>query len=121
VFSIKGPMSVVGKGVLAEAGPAVERFFKSGVLELSDKLGPVLWQLAPADAATLPASRPTVLAAQAYHIEERRASLEEIHWSSSADGDLGTGGHLRVILSPGKHRIRAVANGSSVEVSVQVE
>jgi uncharacterized protein YecE (DUF72 family) len=47
VFSIKGPMSVVGKGVLAEAAPAVERFFASGVLDMGDKLGPFFWQFAP--------------------------------------------------------------------------
>ena len=39
VFSVKGPMSVVGKGVLAEAGPALEKFFASGVLEMGQKLG----------------------------------------------------------------------------------
>jgi uncharacterized protein YecE (DUF72 family) len=33
--------------VLAEAGSSVERFFGSGVLELKQKLGPVLWQLPP--------------------------------------------------------------------------
>ena len=47
VFSIKGPMSVVGKGVLAEAGPAIERFFSSGVLDMGDRLGPFFWQFAP--------------------------------------------------------------------------
>ena len=32
---------------LATAGPSIERFFASGVLELRDKLGPILWQFAP--------------------------------------------------------------------------
>ena len=48
VFSVKGPMSVVGKGVLAETGPALERFFGSGVLGMGDKLGPFFWQFMPA-------------------------------------------------------------------------
>jgi uncharacterized protein YecE (DUF72 family) len=47
VFAVKGPQYAVNKRVLAEAGPAIERFFASGVTELGDKLGPVLWQLAP--------------------------------------------------------------------------
>ena len=47
VFSLKGPRFATHRGVLAEAGPSVERFFGSGVLELKDKLGPVLWQLPP--------------------------------------------------------------------------
>jgi uncharacterized protein YecE (DUF72 family) len=33
--------------VLAEAGDSVKRFYDSGVLELGDRLGPVLWQFAP--------------------------------------------------------------------------
>src|SRR6185312_10742434 len=32
---------------LAEAGEGIDWFFKSGVLELGEKLGPVLWQFAP--------------------------------------------------------------------------
>jgi uncharacterized protein YecE (DUF72 family) len=48
VFAVKGPMSVVGKGVLAEAGPALEKFFASGVLEMGAKLGPLFWQFMPA-------------------------------------------------------------------------
>lgn len=47
VFSVKGHRAVVNKKVLAEAGEAVDWFFNSGVLELKEKLGPVLWQFAP--------------------------------------------------------------------------
>ncbi len=47
VFSVKGHRAVVNRRNLAEAGEPVEWFFKSGVLELGGKLGPVLWQLAP--------------------------------------------------------------------------
>jgi uncharacterized protein YecE (DUF72 family) len=47
VFSLKAPRYAVNKRVLAEAGPSIERFFESGVDELGDKLGPVLWQFAP--------------------------------------------------------------------------
>jgi len=47
VFSIKGPRFAVNRRVLAEAGESIERFFGSGVLELGDRLGPILWQFAP--------------------------------------------------------------------------
>lgn len=47
VFSIKGPRYAVNRRVLAEAGESIERFFGSGVLELGDRLGPILWQFAP--------------------------------------------------------------------------
>jgi uncharacterized protein YecE (DUF72 family) len=44
VFSLKGPRFATHRRELAEAGASIERFFTSGVLELGDKLGPVLWQ-----------------------------------------------------------------------------
>lgn len=47
VFSMKGPRYVTQRDELADAGPALERFFASGLTELGDKLGPLLWQFAP--------------------------------------------------------------------------
>ncbi len=47
VFSVKGPRFATNRRVLAEAGESIERFFASGVLELGERLGPVLWQFAP--------------------------------------------------------------------------
>ncbi len=47
MFSLKGPQFATNRRVLAEAGPSIERFFASGVLELKSKLGPILWQMAP--------------------------------------------------------------------------
>jgi uncharacterized protein YecE (DUF72 family) len=47
VFSLKGPQFATNRKVLAEAGSSIERFFGSGVMELKDKLGPVLWQMSP--------------------------------------------------------------------------
>jgi uncharacterized protein YecE (DUF72 family) len=47
VFSLKGPRFTTNRRVLAEAGDSVKRFYDSGVLELGDRLGPVLWQFAP--------------------------------------------------------------------------
>jgi uncharacterized protein YecE (DUF72 family) len=47
VFAVKGHRAVVNKKVLAEAGEPMTWFLKSGVTELGDKLGPLLWQMAP--------------------------------------------------------------------------
>jgi uncharacterized protein YecE (DUF72 family) len=47
VFSLKGPRFATNRRVLAEAGDSVKRFYNTGVLELGDRLGPVLWQFAP--------------------------------------------------------------------------
>jgi uncharacterized protein YecE (DUF72 family) len=47
VFSVKGPRFATNRRVLAEAGDSIQRFYDSGLLELGDRLGPVLWQFAP--------------------------------------------------------------------------
>jgi uncharacterized protein YecE (DUF72 family) len=47
IFSVKGSRFTTNRRVLAEAGDSIKRFFDSGVLELGDRLGPVLWQFAP--------------------------------------------------------------------------
>jgi uncharacterized protein YecE (DUF72 family) len=47
VFSVKGPRFATNRKVLAEAGESIDRFIGSGVLELEDRLGPLLWQFAP--------------------------------------------------------------------------
>lgn len=47
VFSLKGPRFVTHRRDPATAGPSIERFLGSGVLELGAKLGPILWQFAP--------------------------------------------------------------------------
>lgn len=47
VFSLKGPRYAVNRRVLAEAGESIQRFLTSGISELSDRLGPILWQFAP--------------------------------------------------------------------------
>jgi uncharacterized protein YecE (DUF72 family) len=47
VFSVKGSRFTTNRKVLAEAGESITRFIESGVLELEDRLGPLLWQFAP--------------------------------------------------------------------------
>jgi uncharacterized protein YecE (DUF72 family) len=47
VFSVKGPRYATQKRVLAEAGDSIKYFMESGVTELGDHLGPLLWQFAP--------------------------------------------------------------------------
>ncbi len=47
MFSVKGPRFATNRRVLAEAGDSIKRFLDSGVLELGERLGPLLWQFAP--------------------------------------------------------------------------
>ena len=44
IFSVKGSRFTTNRRVLAEAGESIDRFFNSGVMQLGDKLGPILWQ-----------------------------------------------------------------------------
>jgi len=46
VFSVKASRFATNRKVLGEAGESIERFMQSGLTELGDKLGPILWQLA---------------------------------------------------------------------------
>ena len=46
-FSLKAPRYVTNRRVLADAGPAIERFLGSGLLALGPKLGPINWQFLP--------------------------------------------------------------------------
>jgi uncharacterized protein YecE (DUF72 family) len=44
VFAVKGSRYVTNRKLLAEAGESVGRFLNQGIVELGDKLGPILWQ-----------------------------------------------------------------------------
>ena len=47
VFALKGPRYAVNRRVLSEAGDSIKRFVDSGIAELGDRLGPLLWQFTP--------------------------------------------------------------------------
>ena len=47
VYALKGPRLVTQQKVLGETGQFIDRFVNSGLSELGDKLGPILWQFAP--------------------------------------------------------------------------
>lgn len=47
VFSVKAARGAAQRKDPAEAAPSITRFLQSGLAELGDKLGPILWQLPP--------------------------------------------------------------------------
>ena len=58
VFSLKAIRFATQRRVLADGADSIKRFIESGIAELGDKLGPIVWQLAPThkfDAADLTA------------------------------------------------------------------
>jgi uncharacterized protein YecE (DUF72 family) len=46
-FALKGPRFATNRRVLKEAGDSIQRFLNSGITELGERLGPLLWQFAP--------------------------------------------------------------------------
>jgi uncharacterized protein YecE (DUF72 family) len=46
VYSLKGSRFITNRKVLATVGEALPRFLDQGFVELCDKLGPIVWQLA---------------------------------------------------------------------------
>ena len=59
VFSLKASRFVTNRRVLAEAGESIEQFVDSGMTELGDKLGPIVWQFAPTKSTTPTTSAPS--------------------------------------------------------------
>lgn len=47
VFAVKGVRYVTNRRVLAEAEKSIQLFLDSGVTEMGDRLGPLLWQFQP--------------------------------------------------------------------------
>ena len=50
VFAVKGHQRVTHRRELKDAGESIAHFLNSGVLELGDRLGPLLWQFPPTKA-----------------------------------------------------------------------
>ncbi|MBI2769135.1 MAG: DUF72 domain-containing protein [Burkholderiales bacterium] len=47
MFSLKANRFATNRRVLADAGESINRFVESGISELGDKLGPLVWQFMP--------------------------------------------------------------------------
>jgi uncharacterized protein YecE (DUF72 family) len=47
IFSLKASRFATNRKLLATAGESITRFLESGIVELGDKLGPIVWQFMP--------------------------------------------------------------------------
>lgn len=47
MFSLKASRYATNRSVLADVGDSISRFIDSGISELGNKLGPIVWQFAP--------------------------------------------------------------------------
>ena len=83
VFSVKGPRFTTNRRDLSGAGESIERFITSGIRELGDKLGPILWQFPPTRHFEADALRPFLAALPTdlrHVIEARHPSFADPAW-----------------------------------------
>lgn len=83
VFSVKGPRFTTNRRDLSGAGESIERFVTSGIRELGDKLGPILWQFPPTRQFDAEALRPFLAALPGdlrHVVEARHPSFADPAW-----------------------------------------
>ncbi|WP_445191163.1 DUF72 domain-containing protein [Sphingomonas sp. Tas61C01] len=96
VFALKASRYCTTRKILAEAGDSIERFVGQGIVELGDKLGPILWQFAgtkkfdPDDMraflALLPARHAGVALRHAVHVRHDSFAVPEFIAMARAAG-----------------------------------
>jgi hypothetical protein len=79
--------------------------------------GPQAFILSPERDITLAPGTPLWLQGYAYDLEDGTLQDTALRWSSSRDGNLGTGGQVLVNLSPGEHIITLTATDSDGNVT----
>lgn len=111
VFSLKGPRFATHRRDLADSGESVRRFLDTGVLELGEKLGPILWQFPPTRRFTAAAMRPFLDSLPPAHGGARLRHAVEVTHPSFADPDwmglLREAGIAHAIMDSDKHTLLA--------------
>jgi hypothetical protein len=74
--------------------------------------GPQAFILSPEGDGFITPGTPLLLQGYAYDLEDGTLGETALHWSSSRDGDLGTGSQVLVSPSPGQHIITLTATDS---------
>ena len=83
VFSVKGSRFTTNRRDLSTAGESIERFVTSGIRELGEKLGPILWQFPPTRQFDADAMRPFLAALPTdlrHVVEARHPSFADPGW-----------------------------------------
>ena len=88
IFALKASRFCTNRKVLADAGESVARFVGQGIVELGDKLGPILWQFMATktfDAADfgaflklLPAKQDGIVLRHAIHVRHESFAVPEL-------------------------------------------
>lgn len=83
VFSVKGPRFATNRRDLSGAAESIDRFVQTGVTELGDKLGPILWQFPPTRQFNATTMRPFLAALPStlrHVVEARHPSFADPAW-----------------------------------------
>ncbi len=111
VFALKGPRFTTHRRDLSEAGVSVQRFLATGVTELGEKLGPLLWQFPPTRVFDAVALRPFLEALPDRHDGRALRHVVEARHPSFADPDwialLREFGVANAIVESDKHTLLA--------------
>ncbi|HVF93084.1 MAG TPA: DUF72 domain-containing protein [Sphingomonas sp.] len=96
VFALKASRYCTTRKVLADAGESIQRFVSQGIVELGDRLGPILWQFAATKAfdpddmraflALLPADHAGVALRHAVHVRHASFAVPEFVAMARAAG-----------------------------------
>ena len=109
VFALKGPRGATHRAALAESEASVQRFLGSGLSELGERLGPLLWQFPPTRRYDPAAMAEFLALLPAEHggvplrhvIEARHESFATPEWFSQ----LRQHGAAAAIVDSDKHRL----------------
>jgi hypothetical protein len=77
-----------------------------------ERKGPQVFILLPREDVTIPLGTPLWLQGYAYDLEDGTLDSSVLNWTSSLDGDLGTGNQVLVTLLEGEHVIKLTATDS---------
>lgn len=96
VFTLKASRFCTNRKILAEAGESIDRFVGQGIVELGDRLGPILWQFMAtkkydaedfgAFLKLLPASKDGVALRHAVHVRHESFAVPEFVAMARAAG-----------------------------------
>ena len=123
VFSVKAPRVATHRRALAESAASITRFLQSGLTELGDRLGPILWQFPPTRQFDPAALQPFIDLLPPSHdgltlrhaIEARHPSFADPAWTAL----LRQAGVANVIVDSDKHTLLGDITAGFVYVRLQ--
>jgi uncharacterized protein YecE (DUF72 family) len=123
VFALKAPRGTTHRTALAESEPSIARFLDSGLVELGDRLGPILWQFPPTRRFDPPRFEEFLALLPATHLGMALRHVVEARHDSFVDRDwyamLRRHGVAAAIVDSDKQRLQGDLTGPFVYARLQ--